>query len=231
MTRIGVLTGLAREAAIVHRADADACGTPFEVGLGAMDPGRCRAEAGRLAAAQPDLLVSFGLAGGLVPHCRPGELVLPRAVVTPDGPRWDVDPAWRDALAVHLRAARDEPVAASVDDAVTTPAAKRELAARTGAAIVDMESAVLARAAAEHGLPMIVVRAVCDPVGRTVPAVMRTLTDGAGRLRVSRLPALVLHLPAVLGLARDSGRAMRSLRTAAGTLAQLETARGRPATS
>lgn len=229
MTRIGVLTGLAREAAVLHRADA--AGTRFQVGLGAMDPGRCRAEARRLAAAGPDLLVSFGLAGGLVAHRRPGELVLPRAVVTPEGDRWTVDAAWRDALAAHLRAACDEPVTASVDAPVTTPSAKRDLAARTGAPIVDMESAVLARAAAEHGLPMIVVRAVCDPVGRTVPAVMRTLTDGAGRLRVSRLPALGLHLPTVLGLARDSGRAMRSLRPAAGALAQLDTARGRPATS
>jgi len=229
VSRIGVLTGLAREAAVLHRADGD--GSRFMVGLGAMDRDRCRAEAERLAAAGPDLLVSFGLAGGLVPHRQPGDLVLPRAVVTPAGERWAVDTAWRDALAARVRSGRDEAALASVAAPVGTPAAKRDLAGRTGAPVVDMESAVLARAASDHAIPMIVVRAVCDPVGRTVPTALQTVTDASGRLRVARLPALLPHLPAVIGVGRESRAAMRMLRVAADALAQLDTARGRPATS
>ena len=229
MTGIGVLTGLAREAGVLRRADAT--GTQFRIGVSAMNADRCRAEAARLAVARSTVLVSFGLAGGLVPHRRPGDLVLPRAVRTPAGERWDLDDGWRAALAAKIRAVYDEAAVVSVDAPVATPAAKRDLAARTGAPIVDMESAVLAEAAAEHGLPVIVVRAVCDPVGRRVPDGMHALNDSEGRLRPARLPALVAHLPGVIGLARESGRAMRALRTAADALVQLDTARGRPATS
>ena len=61
-------------------------------------PERARAEAARLAAEGATGLVSFGLAGGLAPELRPGDLVLPETVQAPDGRSLPTDPAWRDNL-------------------------------------------------------------------------------------------------------------------------------------
>jgi adenosylhomocysteine nucleosidase len=230
VTRIGVLTGLAREAAVVEGA-----GWPSETALtvaaGGAEPARTRAEAQRLAGERPDLLVSFGLAGGLDPAYRPGALVLPGAIVDAEGGRWPVAPDWHGALLAACPDAHRSAAVVGVDTPVTTPAAKRALAADTGAAAVDMESVVLARVAAGAGLPLLVVRAVCDPAERSVPGVVQTLLDAQGRVRWHRVPAVLPHLRSVIALAMDSGRATRSLRGAAAALAQLAKARPRPTAS
>jgi hypothetical protein len=57
---------------------------------------------------------------------------------------------------------------------------KRELHEKTGALIVDMESHVVARTAAQHGVPVAAIRVVVDPVTRTIPrsALAGTRSDG-----------------------------------------------------
>src|SRR2546422_286712 len=57
---------------------------------------------------------------------------------------------------------------------------KQELHEKTGALIVDMESHVVARAAAQHGVPVAAIRVVVDPVTRTIPrsALAGTRPDG-----------------------------------------------------
>lgn len=230
MSRLGVLTGMAREAVVIERAAARA-GVALDVGLGGTDPARTRAQAKRLAGAAPDLLVSFGLAGGLVPAYRPGTLILPDAVVDDAGGRWPMSAGWHGALLDRQPEAGHVDAVVGVDAPVATARAKHVLATATGAAAVDMESVALAQAAAERGVPMVVVRAVCDPAERAIPEVVQTLLDARGRVRWRRLPALVPNLPGVLRLAADSTRATRSLRRGAAALVQLAEARGRPIAS
>jgi hypothetical protein len=108
-------------------------------------------------------LVSFGFAGGLEPRFRPGTLVTATKVVDSDGRTLWEGPA--------LEVGDAEPaVVCATDSVANEPDARRELAARSGAAIVDMESAVLASTGRLAG----VVRAVSDsgdhPVGRLVCA-------------------------------------------------------------
>jgi hypothetical protein len=108
-------------------------------------------------------LVSFGFAGGLEPRFRPGTLVTATKVVDSagrtlwDGPALDVEGA--------------EPAVVCASDSVANePEARRDLAKRSGAAVVDMESGVLASTGRLAG----VVRAVSDsgdqPVGKLVCA-------------------------------------------------------------
>ena len=82
-------------------------------------------------------LVSFGFAGGLGDTLRPGTLVTATKVVDPSGRTlWD-GPA--------LEVAGAEPTVVGASDGVANePEARRALAEQSGAAVVDMESGVLA---------------------------------------------------------------------------------------
>ena len=108
-------------------------------------------------------LVSFGFAGGLEPGFRPGTLVTATRVVDADGRTlWD-----GPALAVE---GAEEAVVCASASVANESEARRDLAKRSGASVVDMESGVLASTGRLAG----VVRAVSDsgnrPVGRLVCA-------------------------------------------------------------
>jgi adenosylhomocysteine nucleosidase len=108
-------------------------------------------------------LVSFGLAGALVPGLEPGTLLSARKIVDPEGATlWEGDPLpVPGALAAVVCGARR---------VVDEPAARRALAERTGAVAVDLESGVLAGTGRLAGT----VRAISDtparPVGRLAAA-------------------------------------------------------------
>ncbi|HET7784701.1 MAG TPA: hypothetical protein VFL36_01900 [Myxococcales bacterium] len=147
-----------------------------------------------LRAEHPALVVSCGFAGALSPSLRAGDLLVATAVRAPDGERLQAPelPASR-ALA---QAARGE--IACADRVLATPEEKRALGAG-GALAVDLESAQVARAAAEAGVPWLVVRAIVDDARTSLPPFAREAQ--AGFLR----PALrhALHGPsAVLQLVK-----------------------------
>jgi nucleoside phosphorylase len=122
-----------------------------------------------------------------------------------------------------LRSARNDGLAmraffadvAGVDAPVADPAAKAALHASTGAAAVDMESAVVARAAARHRLPFAILRAIADPAQRALPpAALVALRPDGGIDRAAIVAALArapLQLPALARLALDARRAFAAL--------------------
>ncbi len=94
-------------------------------------------------------------------------------------------------------------------------AAKAALYAATGAAAVDMESAFVARAAARHGLPFTILRAIADPAQRPLPpaALVAMRADGGVALGAV-LGALAQNpgqLPDLVRLGLDSRRGFSSL--------------------
>ena len=215
MIRLGVLTGMRGEARFLRRA-ADHHASLITIGMSGADPERARAEARRLADKHPTLLVSFGFAGGLDPALPPGALVCPGRYHLDDGTVQPLDPLWRRRLVAALPQAHDGTIAA-VNAAVTTCAGKRALAEQ-GCHIADMETAALAEVATERGLPLIVLRAVCDPAHRPVPAAALALLAPGGGLRWKVLPGVLPDLPAMARLGMDSARAGRRLGTAADAL-------------
>ena len=158
-------------------------------------------------------LVSFGLAGALVPGLAPGTLVTARKVVHPDGTvLWEEEPLRvPGALTAVVCDA-----GAVVDD----PAAREELARQSGAAVVDTESATLAATGRLAG----VVRAVSDtpdqPVGRLAYA---AVPDGRTDWRAV-LRAFLAEPRATVRTAAGSRQALASLRVAAASLAPGATA-------
>ncbi len=210
MLPILAVTGLSKEARIAAGPGVEA------VGAGG-SPARLRA----LLAARTEpgcrCVVSFGIAGGLDPALLPGDVVVATGIVTRSG-RHDCAAPLRDALFGAL--SRDGSRAlladlAGVDAAVMSVEAKADLRSGTGAAAVDMESHVAAAFAERHGLPFAAIRVVCDPAERALPAFAATALKPNGDPDIAavlgalaRRPA---HLPALVRLARDSGRAFAAL--------------------
>ena len=131
------------------------------VGLGGDPRAAIRAE-------HPALVVSCGFAGALSPSLRAGDLVVATAVRAAGGERLH---------APDLPVARAFPEAvrgeiACAERVLATPEEKRALGTG-GAVAVDLESAQVARAAVEAGVPWLVLRAIVDDARTSLPAFAR----------------------------------------------------------
>ena len=209
MARLGVITGLVSEA----RCFDDS----VRVRCRGMGPNAASEAARSLVDEGCPALLSFGIAGGLDAALPAGTVVVAEAVIDTDGKSYPTAAEWRAGLVQLLEG--NIPVASGVlagsDRVVPTPAGKRRLAAATGAVAVDMESHAVARVAAERRVPLLVVRAISDPLEGTIPRSAMLGVDAYGRRRPMRVAAALLRrpgdLPALLCLRRDSARAMEAL--------------------
>lgn len=215
MPRLGIIAGLKSEIDAISGGFGP--GAQFFAAGGGPDRA---AEAGRrMVRDGAELLVSIGLAGGLDPALRTGDLVIASTLVTPgEIPyRAETARAWRDKLADALRGELRCVIAPIVgsDTAVVSAPAKAELFRATQAVAVDMESHGVARAAQELGVPFIALRVVADEAHRAIPwsAMAGMAPDGSVRPAavVLRLLLRLWEVPALIRLARDSRQAHAAL--------------------
>lgn len=159
-------------------------------------PAAARAAALVIAGHRPRTLVTAGFAGGLDPALPRGSVVRPAAVTTAEA-------GTRIPLArVAVGATEAERLMVSVAEVVATVADKQALAARTGAAIVDMETHAIATVAAAAGLPCLGVRVVSDDSSQPLPTEIAALARpqspfrrfGAAVGAVGRRPRAALDL-------------------------------------
>lgn len=147
-----------------------------------MGPERVRAWLPRLAESAPDAVVVAGVAGGLDPSLRPGDVLVATEVRDGQG---RITLRGAAPLAAELRRmgmrVRTGPMLSS--DHLVGGAVAREQLAATGALAVDMESAAIVRAAA--GVPSAVVRVIVDTAFSPV-ARLATIPAGARALRILR---------------------------------------------
>jgi len=167
------------------------------------------AAATRAIAAGATALLSFGLAGGLDPALRPGDIVVPSVVVS-RGVAFNADAVLMARIGgatLHRLLGAD-----SVAADVTT---KQRLWQQTGAAALDLESGAVARIATAHGLPFAVLRAICDPAERDLPPAALAALDMHGAIGLARIAGSVVarpgQIPALLRLAADAAAARRAL--------------------
>ena len=173
MTRLAVVAALRSEYAALSGRVGDA--QLFRCGMG---PERVAAWLPKLVEAAPDAVVIAGVAGGVDPSLRPGDVVVASEVRDERGRivLRGAAPLVAELRRMGLRV-RTGPMI-SHDKVVGGAEARARLAA-TGAIAVDMESAALVRATT--GVPTAVVRVIVDtaftPVARlaTVPAGARAL--------------------------------------------------------
>jgi adenosylhomocysteine nucleosidase len=167
-------------------------------------------------------VLSFGIAGGLAPHLKPGACVVGRNIIT-ENARFASDSGWSRALidAVQGRAGRFGPQEVSFGDIagsdvpIVCAAAKRKLHEKTGAVAVDMESHLAARIAVEHRVPFAAFRVITDPSDRALPPAALVATNPDGRIDFQAIiQSLIRHpkqVPTLFRLALDSWAARRAL--------------------
>jgi len=104
---------------------------------------------------------------------------------------------------------------AGVDAPVADATSKNALFAATGAAAVDMESAIVAQAAQRHGLPFAILRVIADPAHRPLPTAALVAMRADGEVDVAAVLAELIRspgqLPALARLALDSRAAFSAL--------------------
>ncbi|HVJ50885.1 MAG TPA: hypothetical protein VM689_00375 [Aliidongia sp.] len=210
MPHIGILTGLRSEARCVSRYVPPGAVT---IALSGARAEGARRGAEALVAADTTHLLSFGLAGGLDPRLPPGTLLLPRAILTEDGRTLPVDRLWHEQLLERLEAETD-PIL-GVDTPIASVVAKAALRQRSGAAAIDMESHVLAEAAARAGRPFAAIRVICDAADTALPPAALVGVTEAGGTDLGAILGSILRRPgqlaALLALARAAARAERVL--------------------
>jgi adenosylhomocysteine nucleosidase len=222
MPKIAIIAALEREihplvkslpATTVHHEGRDF--TIYESAYAIAVCGGIGAEAARRAAEaiivrySPELLISAGLAGALVPELRAGETIFPSTVIdTQDGSRHQT--VIRDAALSGSSLART--VLASYPK-IANVAQKQQLAKSYGAHAVDMEAAAVARAAQAHNLSFLAIKAISDESDFELPEMSRFIRDGKFRtkrfiLHVAVRPWLWLKM---IRLARNTQLASHSL--------------------
>lgn len=162
-------------------------------------------------------IISFGVAGGLDPSLKTGDIVIASRIVTAKR-QWVTEPKLVENL-VAVPRKRGRIVAgvlAGVEEVVTGQIGKEALRSTTGADAVDMESHIAARYAEFNGLPFAAVRVISDPAHRSLPAITTNAIKPNGKVDmwkvmrgVARNPRTIPHL---ISTGRDFNRALRSLK-------------------
>jgi adenosylhomocysteine nucleosidase len=168
-------------------------------------------------------VLSFGIAGGVAPHLRPGACVVARNIISEHG-RYPSDSEWAKSLIGMLQGRTSRVVGlqhvsfgdiAGSDVPVASVEAKRKIYQETGAVAVDMESHVAARIAVEHRVPFAAFRVITDPSDRALPPAALVATNAEGGVDFQAIMRSLIERPGqvsmLLRLALDSWTARRAL--------------------
>ncbi len=211
-----IVTGLVQEARI-------AAGPGMVVVCSSSDPRQLRT---LLTVFDPTSIrgvISFGVAGGLDPSLKPGDVVVATEVTAGDA-RW-LAGSLNEGLITSLTLGRRRVVRgglAGVEEVVAAKARKAALWLQTGAAAVDMESHIAAAYAAEAGLPFAALRVISDAAHRSLPSLARSAIRPDGKVDLGRILGSVARNPttlrALVSAGLDFNRALKSLRGCRGLL-------------
>lgn len=206
-----IVTGLVQEAKI-------ATGPGMTVICSSSDPAQLRV---LLASIDPTTIrgvVSFGVAGGLDPQLKSGDVVVATEVMSGDA-CWQAAEALSEELIAGAGVGRRQVFRggiAGVEKVVTGQVGKAALRSGTGAAAVDMESHIAASFAAAAGLPFAALRVVSDPASRALPELATSAIKPNGDIDLAKVLRGIARNPlvirALVSTGRDFNRALRSLR-------------------
>lgn len=170
-------------------------------------------------------VILAGLAGALDPTLVVGSVRSARMIIGSGADYSRPSPSY----APPLQSTRTIAIA-SVDKTCGDPACKRALREKTGAGMVDMESAAFAALAAERGWNWGVLRAVSDDHATEVPTWMSSLVRIDGSLNpIAVITAVLSHPSRIAKLVAVGASARHALRELSGELVAFLTKCNHPA--
>lgn len=164
----------------------------------------------------PDRLLALGVAGGLVPELKLGDLVVASHVLRKGAAALRPLPS---VLSLALRATgAAEGVVVTGSRLADSPAAKAQLyrwsrdqVGPECPAVVDLESSFYAAAAEEAGIPWVVIRAVSDTASEALPSYLNQCRDSGGSVRRAPVLGWALRRPtSIPTLLRLRGRVRKN---------------------
>jgi hopanoid-associated phosphorylase len=204
------VTGLVQEARI-------AGGPGMTVICSSSDPRQLRSLLATLDPSTFRGVISFGVAGGLDPALKSGDVVVATEVMDGDT-RWLAGLALNEQQIASAALGRRRVVRGGLAgvEQVIARAGNAALWSETGAAAVDMESHIAAAYAAENGLPFAALRVISDPANRALPALAMNAIKPNGDIDLRKVLRGIARNPmslrALVSTGIDFNRALRSLR-------------------
>lgn len=200
---------------VVHAGSVAGARVVWTVG-GTGSTAAARAASLLVSGHRPRLLVAAGFAGGLDPGLGRGAVVTPNLSVAEDG---------RQPLPLHVprQGAWAAATIVTVADVVATSTAKRTLAARSAAHLVDMETHAVAEIAAAAGVACAAVRVISDAADQDLPREIAAIARPRSTMRRlgAALGAVGRRPRAALDLWRLYEHAVVDARSLAAALAEL----------
>ena len=224
MPRIGIITALDKEAATFPASSSYARDDHgIQTTLAGPGADNAAAAAERLLDAGFEVLISWGLAGGLDPALAPGTLVVCERVLTTDDQAIASDVEWTAKLMAKFAAlAAVTGTVLSVEAPVGASAEKGRLRTSFAADVVDMEAAAVSKVATAARVPFAAVKCVVDPADFDLPRAALAAFTSAGAVNAWAMTAHMLRrpveIPAMLRLGRSYRAAIHALTAAAAEL-------------
>lgn len=198
MNVIGVVSALKSEATCIVNLRIPVyqvvnAGERARLCLSGMGSNAARGAALKLREFGVNALVSFGVAAALDNKLIPGDLVLPESIVA-GGESLPVNMEWRNRLerllSAHLTVTGG--ILVSSETPLTSRQEKLALGEAIGACAADMESAAVAKVAADAGIPFVAIRAIVDPVDFSPPEALLSAVYPDGGVDFIRLITLLI---------------------------------------
>jgi nucleoside phosphorylase len=145
-------------------------------------------------------VLGLGVAGGLSPGLEPGDLIVGSRVQQGSQPAAAGDEKWADR-ALALGGVLSGTVLTTrrvLCTAAEKAAAWTGMLGSTANAVVDLETAVWARVAAEHGVPFLAARAVCDTAREDLPLDLNACLDADGKVNRLKVARRALFQPSAM---------------------------------
>lgn len=184
--------------------------TLVEAGMGMLNAGWA---ATVLALQTPDLMISAGFGGGVLPGLKVGDVVMAEQVL-----HWTGSGFERVETGVYAPENASLPVRGcfiTSDGILNKHDLMGLLPSNTNRPVVEMESAAVARVAAEQSIPFMGLRTISDPWNEELGFSINEFCDDALRIRPLKVLVTILRrpriIPQLIRLALNSRVAAKSL--------------------